>query len=44
LFHSASAPFPYQAGDCNCDEAVDAADVVFLINYLFKNGQEPGCP
>jgi hypothetical protein len=28
-------------GDCNCDGAVDAADVVYLINYLYIHGPKP---
>jgi agmatine deiminase len=28
-------------GDANYDEIVDVADVVYLINYLFRNGAEP---
>jgi hypothetical protein len=28
-------------GDCNCDGAVDASDLVYLLNYLFVNGPKP---
>lgn len=35
------ARYEIACGDCNCDGAVDVADVVYLINYLFKNGPEP---
>ncbi|MGB8657794.1 MAG: dockerin type I domain-containing protein [Candidatus Zixiibacteriota bacterium] len=28
-------------GDCTGDKVVDAGDVVFLINYLFKSGTAP---
>ncbi|NIN00313.1 MAG: hypothetical protein GTO24_20210 [candidate division Zixibacteria bacterium] len=28
-------------GDCNNDGAIDASDVVYLINYLFKGGFAP---
>ncbi|NIN00726.1 MAG: hypothetical protein GTO24_22370, partial [candidate division Zixibacteria bacterium] len=28
-------------GDANGDGAVGAADVIFLINYLFRNGPPP---
>jgi hypothetical protein len=28
-------------GDCNGDEIVDVGDVVYLINYLYKNGSAP---
>lgn len=27
---------PWRAGDSNCDGAITAADVVYLINYLFE--------
>jgi hypothetical protein len=28
-------------GDCNSDGVINSADVVYLINYLFKNGETP---
>jgi hypothetical protein len=31
----------FVAGDANNDEAVDVADVVYLINYLFISGPPP---
>lgn len=31
----------YQAGDANGDQIVDVADVVYLLNYLYKNGSAP---
>lgn len=31
----------YTRGDANGDSAIDIGDVVYLINYLFKNGQSP---
>jgi hypothetical protein len=31
----------FTRGDCNNDGIVDAADVVFLINYLFQDGTAP---
>jgi len=35
-------PYPdYLPGDANGDSSVNAADVVFLINYLFKGGEPP---
>ncbi|HEX7400764.1 MAG TPA: S8 family serine peptidase [candidate division Zixibacteria bacterium] len=37
----ASIPETYMAGDANDDELVDVADVIFLINYLYKNGPVP---
>ncbi|NIM98135.1 MAG: hypothetical protein GTO24_08670, partial [candidate division Zixibacteria bacterium] len=33
--------YAFTPGDCNKDGSVDAADVVYLINYLFRNGQAP---
>ncbi|KPL03691.1 MAG: hypothetical protein AMJ73_05695 [candidate division Zixibacteria bacterium SM1_73] len=35
------APVPYVWGDANGDDVVNSADVVFLINYLFKGGPPP---
>ena len=32
---------PYLTGDPNHDGIIDLADVVYLINYLFKGGPEP---
>jgi hypothetical protein len=34
---------PYNPGDLSWDENVDIVDVISLINYLFRNGQQP-CP
>lgn len=34
-------PPTYIPGDCNNDGVVNAADVVFLINYMFKGGPAP---
>jgi hypothetical protein len=28
-------------GDGNCDGAVDASDLAYLLNYLFVNGPKP---
>lgn len=28
-------------GDCNCDGIIDLADVIFLLNYLYKGGPAP---
>jgi hypothetical protein len=28
-------------GDCNGDKQIDVGDVIFLINYLYKNGAIP---
>ena len=32
---------PYICGDVNGDEVINSADVVYLINYLFKGGPPP---
>jgi len=34
---------PYNPGNVNRDEYVDMVDVIFLINYLFRDGEIP-CP
>lgn len=31
----------YTPGDFNCDVKVDIVDVLSLLNYLFRNGEEP---
>lgn len=31
----------YICGDCNHDENIDVGDVIYLINYLYKNGPVP---
>lgn len=31
----------YLLGDCNGDGVIDVGDVVYLINYLYKNGPAP---
>lgn len=31
----------YMCGDANRDELIDLGDVVYLINYLYKDGTEP---
>ena len=37
-----SAPYPFKAGDPNCDGIVVISDVIHLINYLFL-GAPPLC-
>jgi hypothetical protein len=37
-------PLPYICGDANGDGVVGPADVVFLINYLFRPGSPPPDP
>ena len=32
---------PYICGDADCDKAVNILDVVYIINYIYKNGTEP---
>ena len=32
---------PYIRGDANYDQQIDLGDVLYLINYLFKNGTPP---
>jgi outer membrane protein assembly factor BamB len=43
LTHSANFHgYPsYQPGDANGDGVIDPADIVYLINYLFRNGPAP---
>jgi hypothetical protein len=31
----------YQSGDANGDGSIDGADVVYLLNYLFRGGPAP---
>jgi hypothetical protein len=34
-------PITVRCGDANADGGIDVGDVVFIINYLFKNGPAP---
>ncbi len=43
LYKGGTAPDPVEAGDANCDAAVNVGDVVFLVSYLYRNGPPPGC-
>ena len=43
LFIGGTAPQPLEAGDVNCDDVVDIADVVYLANYIFIGGSAPSC-
>jgi hypothetical protein len=45
LHRSGDAPQPIEAGDANCDGMVNVGDLVFLVNYLCKDGRPPvpGC-
>lgn len=36
-----SAPLAWVFGDANGDEKTDVADIVFLVNYVFKKGPAP---
>jgi len=42
LFHGLSRVWLYM-GDCNGDGLASLPDVVYLINYLFRNGPSPEC-
>jgi hypothetical protein len=33
----------YFDGDANADGIIDIGDIVYLINYVFYNGEEPNC-
>ncbi|MFH1687797.1 MAG: hypothetical protein ABIE70_09785 [bacterium] len=33
----------YLRGDVDCNGAVDIADLVFVVNYMFNGGPEPDC-
>ena len=35
------APQEYMAGDANGDEAIDVADVVYIVNFLYKGEAAP---
>jgi hypothetical protein len=41
LLKLSSSPLPTPRGDANDDGIINVCDVVFLINYLFKNGPTP---
>lgn len=34
----------YICGDVNCDRNIDAADIVYLVNYLYLKGPKPPLP
>ena len=44
FFKSGDPPDSLVVGDYNRDEVVEPGDVVFLINYLYKDGPPPGSP
>ena len=31
-------------GDANCSGDISAADIIYLVQYVFKGGAAPGCP
>ncbi|MCK4224736.1 MAG: dockerin type I repeat-containing protein [candidate division Zixibacteria bacterium] len=31
----------YLCGDVNADAVIDIGDVVYVVNYLYKNGPDP---
>ena len=33
----------FRRGNTNGDSGVDLADALFVVNYLFSGGQQPGC-
>jgi hypothetical protein len=35
---------PFRHGDCNQDGSTNLTDGIFLLNFLFLGGTEPGCP
>ena len=35
---------PIEAGDANCDGDLNVADAVYVINYVFSEGDPPCCP
>jgi len=43
VFSATYSFFPYLAGDINGDCIINSADVVYLINHLFKSGPAPVC-
>jgi PKD repeat protein len=43
VFSKTHSFFPYLDGEMNGDCIINSADVVYLINYLFKAGLEPVC-
>jgi len=39
---TSTTPPVFKNGDVNCDGEINTADIVYLINYLFAGGPEPG--
>ena len=45
LYGAGPAPLPVpESGDADCDNIVGPKDVVYLINYILRNGPKPKCP
>ncbi|MEE3199593.1 MAG: hypothetical protein VX254_06125, partial [Planctomycetota bacterium] len=44
LFLDGLAPQPGQAADTNADGALDLADAVYLLNFLYRGGPQPPAP
>jgi len=40
---SGLAPVPLEVADVNCDGGVNIGDVIFLINFVFRDGPSPSC-
>ena len=38
------APVPLESADVNNDGELNILDVVYIINYKYKEGPEPECP
>jgi len=34
----------YRAGDLDCNGPINTADLIRLVNYVFKGGAAPYCP
>ena len=42
VFKSGALPQPCEAaGDVNCDGAVTASDIIYLVNHVFKSAAAP---
>jgi hypothetical protein len=44
LYRGCPEPTPVEAADCNVDDVVNVADIVCLVNYLFREGYAPCSP
>ncbi len=41
--HAGTGNEPFVRGDANSDGAVDIGDAIFVLGFLFSQGQAPGC-